>query len=143
MSASASSIVDGGAPVVAAASAPVGGVSAAQSGSGSSGKGCSVCQRVLHSSAFSATQARAPAKSRKCMECVVNGQAGVVATEAAAAPAASATAAPQADNKKAKAKTNTTGQDTKNIDQQPVWMKRGHWTVRMLGSLRSTAVTAE
>lgn len=49
-------------------------------------KACSICARSLHSAAFSATQFKAAAKSRKCTECIISGQDAKTATPSGAAP---------------------------------------------------------
>ena len=85
------------------------------------GKLCSACQRTMHVSAFSSTQAKAPAKSRKCMECVVNGKSSVetptthpsasTSVPSSSASASSITPTPATDSlvAKKKKKSNTPG----------------------------------
>ena len=105
------------APVADSNAAPaVAGAAAASSSSTPQAgfKSCSGCARSLHGSAYSATQAKAPAKSRKCMECVINaGKAAEIATAAAAAAAAASasasTSAPTAAAAKKKSKASTPG----------------------------------
>lgn len=118
MSAAAVTTVPAGAEAVADASSSPAAAAAPGAASAAGLKSCSACSRSLHASAFSATQAKGPAKTRKCMECVVAaGKAAeaaaasaAIAAQVAAARAAKAAAAAEATaSSKGKGKANTPG----------------------------------